>query len=135
MPLLRFRTGDICAWRMGTNEAGTPAMLLGPVLGRKEQRLKLKGTTLFPAQVTDAMNALPEPPEFVMVCVKDEYGGDELEILVDAEGAALGRLREHLRAALRVSPRLTTLPRQAIATMKWPPGARKPHFFIDRRDI
>lgn len=133
MPLLRFRTGDICSWRKGTDAHGGPCLLLGPVLGRKEQRLKLKGTTLFPAQVVDAMNALPEPPEFVMVCVQDELGGDDLEILVDAEGPALGHLREHLRAALRVAPRLTTLPRQAIGTLKWPPGSRKPVLFIDRR--
>lgn len=135
MPLLRFRTGDICTWRTGTGADGSPAMLLGPVLGRKEQRLKLKGTTLFPAQVTDAMNALPDPPEFVMVCVKDELGSDDLEILVDAEGPALAHLREHLRGALRVAPRLTSLPLSAIHTLKWPPGARKPLLFIDRRDV
>ncbi|MBX2972604.1 MAG: AMP-binding protein [Flavobacteriales bacterium] len=133
MPLLRFRTGDICSWRMGADTNGIPAKLLGPVLGRKEQRLKLKGTTLFPAHVTDTMNAMDAPPEFVMVCVKDEFGGDDLEILVDLEGPALAQLRDRLRAALRVVPRLTTLPRSAIDTLKWPPGSRKPVLFIDRR--
>lgn len=38
MPLLRFRTGDICAWHEGAGPNGYERRL-GPVLGRKQQRL------------------------------------------------------------------------------------------------
>ncbi len=133
MPLLRYRTGDICVRYDGAMDGSGGGLHLGPVLGRRQQRLKVRGTTLFPAQVLDAINAMPVIPGFVVVCTTDELGGDDLEVLVDLEGGALEVLREHLRAVLRVAPRMTTLPTAAIEALKWPRDNRKPQLFIDRR--
>ncbi len=134
MPLLRYRTGDICVRYDGAMDGRGGGLHLGPVLGRRQHRLKVRGTTLFPAQVLDAINALPVIPTFVVVCTTDELGGDDLEVLLDLEGDALEACREHLRAALRVAPRMTTLPGAAIETLKWPKDSRKPQLFIDRRE-
>ncbi len=134
MPLLRYRTGDICVRYDGAMDGGGGGLHLGPVLGRRQQRLKVRGTTLFPAQVLDAINAMPVIPTFVVVCTTDELGGDDLEVLIDLEGDALEACREHLRSTLRVAPRITTLPGAAIETLKWPRDSRKPQLFIDRRE-
>ncbi|MBK6754548.1 MAG: AMP-binding protein [Flavobacteriales bacterium] len=133
MPLLRYRTGDICTWHKNARHGSGVGVHLGPVLGRMQHRLKVRGTTLFPAQVLDTINAMPAIPNFVVVCTTDELGGDDLEILVDLEMDEAERMREHLRGLLRVAPRVTPLPAAAIETLKWPKDSRKPHLFIDRR--
>jgi len=133
MPLLRYRTGDICTWHRAPLRGTGSGAHLGPVLGRMQQRLKVRGTTLFPAQVLDTIHAMPAIPNFVVVCTTDELGGDELEILVDLEMEDAERMREHLRGLLRVAPRVTPLPAAAIEALKWPKDGRKPHLFIDRR--
>ncbi|MBK7083157.1 MAG: AMP-binding protein [Flavobacteriales bacterium] len=110
MPLLRYRTGDICTWHKNARHGSGVGVHLGPVLGRMQHRLKVRGTTLFPAQVLDTINAMPAIPNFVVVCTTDELGGDDLEILVDLEMDEAERMREHLRGLLRVAPRVTPCP-------------------------
>lgn len=133
MPLLRYRTGDIVRWFHGPIQGDGQGRYLGSVLGRRDQRLKVKGTTLFPAQVLDAMATLPVIPNFVVICTTDEMGGDELEILVDLDEQHVAPLKEQLGSLLRTTPRITTMPSSAIDTLKWPRDSRKPHLFIDRR--
>ncbi|MCB9170067.1 MAG: AMP-binding protein [Flavobacteriales bacterium] len=133
MPLLRYRTGDICTWRSTPFSGEGFGMWLGPVLGRKQQRMKVKGTTLYPAQVIDSMASLPTIPNFVVICTTDELGHDDLEILVSVEDDAVEGLRTELRDRLRVAPRITPVAHAAIEAMKWPKESRKPQLFIDRR--
>lgn len=132
MPLLRFRTGDICAWRMGTDGSGRPALLLGPVLGRKEQRLKVKGTTLWPQQVIDALNAEPDLEGFAVVRERDEHGGDALRVLAAAPASALQDLGDRLAERLRVRPALEAISRSELDKLIYDPRQRKPMIVIDR---
>ncbi|MCB0790848.1 MAG: AMP-binding protein [Flavobacteriales bacterium] len=133
MPLLRYRTGDICAWRSKPFSGEGQGMWLGPVLGRKQQRMKVKGTTLYPAQVIDGMASLSTIPNFVVICTSDELGHDDLEILASVEDDEVEHLRNELRDRLRVAPRITPVAHAAIEAMKWPKDSRKPQLFIDRR--
>ncbi len=48
MPLLRFKTGDICHGHYETCKCGRKTMRVGPVIGRRNQMIKYKGTTLYP---------------------------------------------------------------------------------------
>ncbi|MEZ4601627.1 MAG: AMP-binding protein [Syntrophotaleaceae bacterium] len=48
MPLLRFRTGDIAALYREPCSCGRNSWRLGPIIGRRAQMLKYRGTTVFP---------------------------------------------------------------------------------------
>ena len=48
MPLLRFRTGDVCAKITEKCPCGRTSYRLTPLVGRKNNMIKLKGTTLYP---------------------------------------------------------------------------------------
>ncbi|MBY0424009.1 MAG: AMP-binding protein, partial [Cytophagales bacterium] len=58
MPLLRFRTGDICQLFDEPCRCGRNTPRLGPVIGRKKHMIKYKGTTLFPPAINDTLNAI-----------------------------------------------------------------------------
>lgn len=132
MPLLRFRTGDICAWYECEGPGGYERRL-GPVLGRKQQRLKIKGTTVFPAQVLDALAACRQVGSYVAIAERDELGHDRLVVMVDAPEEAEPAVLDALRAKLRVAPTIVRSDAGRIDNLALPPGARKPQRFIDRR--
>ena len=51
MPLLRFKTGDVCYHSSDPCSCGRTTIRLGPVIGRKKQMIKYKGTTLYPPEI------------------------------------------------------------------------------------
>ena len=132
MPLLRYRTGDICALHEAEGPNGYERRL-GPVLGRKQQRLKIKGTTVFPAQVLDALASCREISSYVALAGTDELGHDTLKVLVDAADDGLPAVLERLRSRLRVAPIVERADTARIDTFAMPTGARKPQRFIDQR--
>ncbi|MDR2410242.1 MAG: AMP-binding protein, partial [Bacteroidales bacterium] len=56
MPLLRFKTGDICRFHDEPCSCGRTTMRISPIFGRKNQMIKLKGTTLYPASIFDVLD-------------------------------------------------------------------------------
>lgn len=132
MPLLRFRTGDICSSRNVPQDDGTMLQVLGPVIGRKSQRMKVKGTTLYPQQVIDALNADPVVNSFVIIREHDEHGNDLVRILLDMEREELHAVSDRLSDTLRVRPTLELADAKTIGSLRNNPRERKPTPFIDR---
>ena len=56
MPLLRYRTGDICTFYDAPCSCGRNTRRLSPVLGRTQQMIKYKGTTIYPPAIFDILN-------------------------------------------------------------------------------
>ncbi|MHC5054328.1 MAG: phenylacetate--CoA ligase family protein [Planctomycetota bacterium] len=136
MPLLRFRTGDLSFLIEGGCACGRNTPRLGPILGRKGQMLKIKGTTVFPSAVRRALDALPAVASYVMVVTSDGALSDRLEVLVSSKGdgdQALEEAHERLQGELKVAPdvRLATI--EEIESLQCPPGSRKRRLFIDNR--
>ena len=131
MPLLRFRTGDICSQRVITTVDGSEKRILGPVIGRKDQRLKLKGTTLYPQQIIDAMNIAPGVRSFVILRELDENAQDVVRVLLEAPHEALELVGSMLSDTLRVKPQLEIADRTTIDALRNDPRNRKPTPFID----
>jgi phenylacetate-CoA ligase len=137
MPLLRYKTGDIC---IGFNDAcscGRQTMRLSPVIGRKKQMIKYKGTTLFLPAVADLLNGMEEIREYVVEAYSNELGTDEvliyiLPVLLNEE--ADRKIRAYLQAKLRVSPHIKYLAAEEIVKMQFPDTSRKAIRFIDKRN-
>ena len=137
MPLLRYKTGDIAAAYQDTCPCGRNTLRLGPVLGRKQQMIKLKGTTIYPPGVFDALNEVGDVIDYVVEVVSGRLGTDELRLHVlvkeSAQDAAARRLNEVFKARLRVSPTIMFVTQAEIDQLQLIGKSRKPKRFIDSR--
>lgn len=136
MPLLRYKTGDICQYYEEPCSCGRHTMRLSPVIGRRKQMIKYKGTTLYPPALFDLLNDMEEVKEFVVEVFSNEIGTDEilLHLWPVAETEDIDRkIRSYLQAKLRVIPQVRYCSQADVMKMQFPESSRKPIKFIDRR--
>jgi phenylacetate-CoA ligase len=136
MPLLRYKTGDICLYDDAPCQCGRTTLRLSPIIGRKKQMIKFKGTTLYPPSLFDLLNGMEEILDFVAEVYSNEIGMDEvlLHILpVNYTDECDRKIRANLQARLRVSPHVTYVQYDEIQKMQYKESGRKPFKFIDRR--
>jgi phenylacetate-CoA ligase len=136
MPLLRYKTGDICLYFEEPCACGRASLRLSPVIGRKKQMIKFKGTTLYPPALFELLNEMDEVRDYVVEVYSNEIGLDEVLLhLLPAEYSEScdHRIRAYLQARLRVSPHIAYLSADDIQKMHFPEAGRKIVRFIDRR--
>ncbi|MDO7875817.1 AMP-binding protein [Hymenobacter sp. ASUV-10] len=137
MPLLRYKTGDLCAYYDAPCACGRTTRRLGPIVGRKQQLIKYKGTTLYPQTIFNVLNSFAEIAAYVVEASRSALGTDELTVTVAFRSEdwveAPARLRQALQAGLRVLPTLLVAPLPAVLARQQADGKRKPSVFIDRR--
>jgi phenylacetate-CoA ligase len=136
MPVIRYRTGDIAALDREPCACGRVTPRVGPVLGRRHQKLKVKGTTLFPAALQAVLDDTPGVEAYVIVATSEADLSDAVEIRFSCAGPperVLAELRAAFPGRTKVTPRLTVAPRAEIEALQAADGARKRRFFVDRR--
>lgn len=136
MPLLRYKTGDICIADTAPCACGRNSLRLSPVIGRKKQMIKFKGTTLFAPALFDLLNGMPDVKDYVVEVNSNEIGTDEVLLhLVPADtgDATDHKIRAYLQAKLRVTPHITYIDMEGIQKIQFPESSRKPLKFIDKR--
>jgi phenylacetate-CoA ligase len=136
MPLLRYRTGDICMYFDEPCACGRSSWRLSPILGRKKQMIKFKGTTLYPPALFDLLNEREEIIDYVVEVYPNEVGLDE--VLLHIVPSVISeecdhQIRAYLQARLRVSPHIKYITAEEIQKMQFPETVRKAVKFIDRR--
>lgn len=136
MPLIRFKTGDICKAHEEPCSCGRTTLRLSPILGRKQQMIKFKGTSLYPPALYDVLNTVPYIKNFIVEVFTNDIGTDEITITIGAVDAPEHfdkELKDHFRAKLRVAPAIVLDTPENIARKQFPEMSRKPITFIDRR--
>lgn len=136
MPLLRYKTGDICSYVDEPCACGRTSLRLSPVVGRKKQMIKYKGTTLYPPALFDLLNEMEDIREFVAEVYSNEIGLDEVLLYLNPVTDAPEtdrKIRAYLQAKLRVSPHITYLSAEDILKMQFSESGRKAVKFVDRR--
>ncbi|MDB5030686.1 AMP-binding protein [Mucilaginibacter sp.] len=136
MPLLRYKTGDICMYYDEPCACGRTSLRLSPIIGRKKQMIKFKGTTLYPPAMFDLLNEMEEVIDYVVEVYSNEIGMDEvlLHLLpLDDSKACDNRIRAYLQARLRVSPHVTYITAEQLQKIQFPESVRKAVKFIDKR--
>lgn len=138
MPLLRYRTGDICTYYETKCYCGRTSRRLSPVLGRKQQMIKYKGTTLYPPAIFEILNNIGYVREYVVETFTNNLGTDELKLHIhtplpidDCEA----KLRPELQSKLRVAPLLQFHSANTIHEIQFPEGSRKQVRFLDNREL
>ena len=137
MPLLRFRTGDMAAKRVEQCKCGRNSYRLTPLVGRKNNMIKLKGTTLYPPAVNDVLDNTDYVENYIVFVEDSEAGTDEVIVKVGLKGKpdfdAVKDLKDRFRSRIRVAPIVEILPPDEIAKMNFPAKSRKPVKFVDSR--
>lgn len=136
MPLLRFKTGDMVRAYNEPCKCGRNTLRLGPVVGRKKQMIKYKGTTLYPPAMYNILNDFAGIESYVIEIFHNELGTDEILIKIASENISeelLLEIKDHFRAKLRVAPKIEFSTSGEIEALRFPPLSRKPLDLIDRR--
>jgi phenylacetate-CoA ligase len=136
MPLIRFKTGDVMRHYTETCECGRTTIRLGPVIGRKKQMIKYKGTTLYPPALYDILDDLESIENYVVEVYTNDIGTDEITIhtgVVNGTNKLEKQLKDKFRAKLRVAPNIVFKDPKEIKTIMFPETSRKPIKFIDKR--
>jgi phenylacetate-CoA ligase len=138
MPLVRFGTGDMTYMTRERCPCGLYTPRIGPILGRRAQAMKLKGTTVYPAAVQRALQGCDQIIEYVMIATSLDHLSDELEDVVAWRGdasRAIECIEEIFRGALKVCPKVRLADVKEIQALGDSRELRKQRVFIDRRDM
>ncbi len=137
MPLIRFKTGDVVQHFSETCACGRNTIRLGPVIGRKNEMIKYKGTTLYPPALYDILNEMEYVDNYVVEVETNQIGTDDILIRVATNGHTPENfeklIKDHFRAKLRVAPTIMFQTGEEINKIKFPELKRKPVVFIDKR--
>jgi len=133
MPLLRFATGDMLSYTEEKCTCGRNTIRLSPVIGRKQQKIKLKGTSLYPQHIIEVLNNYGKIKSFVIEARLDDFGNDKLKVIIPNSFEQIDDLKDNFRSRLNVTPEIEKLEVEEIAKLKFPKGSRKPQIFRDLR--
>ncbi|MDP9077440.1 MAG: AMP-binding protein [Bacteroidota bacterium] len=136
MPLLRYKTGDICLYFDEPCACGRTTLRLSSIMGRKKQMIKFKGTTLYPPALFDLLNEREEILDFVIEVSSNDIGMDQVSLFivpVDDSEECDHRIRAYLQARLRVSPHIKYVTVEEIQKIQFSEASRKAIKFIDKR--
>jgi len=135
MPLLRYKTGDIAAYENNPCKCGRTTLRLGPVQGRHQHMIKLKGTTLYPPGVFEIIHQITDVRDYVVEVFSNDLGTDELKLhlLSDNPAATEKKILALFQSSLRVLPSLHFATQQEIEQLQLSGQSRKVKKFIDNR--
>ncbi len=137
MPLVRFRTNDISYIISEPCGCGRTTRRLAPVMGRKNQMLKYKGTTVFPNSIINALEGDPRFHTGYVEACRHPDGTDRLILYASLSdpSAGSGWIRETLRARVRVVPEINLISRQEADNRVYQfRKKRKRIIFFDKRE-
>lgn len=83
LPLLRYRTRDLCTLTYEQCECGRTLARMGRIVGRSDDMLIVRGVNMFPSQVETVLLELPETTPHYAIIVDREGTLDSLEIQVE----------------------------------------------------
>jgi phenylacetate-CoA ligase len=136
MPLVRFKTGDIVQLHDQPCACGRNTLRVGPVIGRKQQMIKYKGTTLYPPAMNDVLNDFDNILNHIIEIYTNDLGTDEIVIKLavkEETEAFLSEIKDHFRAKLRVTPKIIFTSNAILNQLIFNPMSRKPVHFFDHR--
>lgn len=136
-PLIRFRTGDIARMYSAPCSCGWNTKRLGPIEGRLAQRLKYRGTTIYPESIFHVLQDL-DSVTGSYVEVRNTAGGvDDVVVVVGSDDIGLDKraVESLLQARLRVIPVVQIKTSKEVLATMTVAGGRKLKKFFDYRNV
>ena len=138
MPLLRFKTGDLLRFYTEKCRCNRTTMRVSSVVGRANNLLKYKGTTLYPPAIYDVLDNTPNIENYIVEVDSNENGNDEVTVRVGVKEVKksedlIKELKNRFRAKIRVAPEIEIYNADDLHKTILPDLSRKPIKFIDKR--
>ncbi|HTG00019.1 MAG TPA: AMP-binding protein [Nitrospirota bacterium] len=135
MPMLRFRTGDVSFLMTEPCACGRNSPRLGPILGRKKQMIKFRGTTLYPNSIYVVLDSFPAVSEYYVEASSDYDLSDLVKVHVALKDPSLTAemITDKLQAHLRVRPQVLVEPEDHVKKIVYAGNSRKLIRFVDAR--
>lgn len=136
MPLVRFKTGDICIRYSEPCRCGRNSARLSSVIGRKGQMIKFKGTTIYPPVLFDILDNIPDVDNYIVEVFTNSLGTDQIQIRVGSKNHSdefVKQIKDIFRSKVRVAPDIKFESAELIAQLQMPPMSRKTVKFFDLR--
>ena len=94
LPLIRYWTGDICSLSSSPCSCGRTLVRMGPIVGRSDDMLIVRGVNVYPSQVGSVLGRVPElSPHFGLV-VRRLGTLDEVEVLAEPRPEVIAALTD-----------------------------------------
>lgn len=135
MPLIRYKTGDISFLETKACDCGLKTPRLGPIIGRKKQKLKVKGTTLYPQAIINVMDEMTDIEDYVIIITSAHDMSDciEIQLCFRSSEDLRDMVKERLKGQLKISPELTLSNANGIMKIKSSVSERKKTKIVDQR--
>lgn len=140
MPLLRFRTGDMAAKRTEQCRCGRWSYRLTPLVGRKNNMIKFKGTTLYPPMIVDVLDNCRHIANYQLILSLNELGNDDVTVRLglpepdpEKDSSFVAELKNTFRAKIRVAPNIEIVKADILARDIFRDTSRKPIKVVDLR--
>lgn len=136
MPLLRYRTGDITYRLTERCRCGRASARIGPIVGRCAQKLKVKGTTVYPKAIENALLEVRGVENYVIEAYTGDDSADHVVVRVGSHNRDASFKKdvcEAIRSRARFTPQVLIEGPQEVEKILFEGGRRKPLIFIDRR--
>jgi phenylacetate-CoA ligase len=136
MPLLRFRTSDMAVYHSEPCACGRNTFRLGPIVGRKQQKIKISGTTVYPSAIFSLLQEIAGVRNYYLE-VYDEFAlSERARVVVGTDkgaGLTAEMIAEKLRDRIRIKLEVVIEDGLAISSKTQQEGKRKPVLFFDYR--
>jgi phenylacetate-CoA ligase len=135
MPLIRFRTGDISFLIRERCRCGRKSIRLGPILGRKKQMMKIRGTTVYPQAIFSVLEEIGRIAEYCISVRQESPLSDAVTVhaAVTDKNCSASYIQEQLQARLRVRPEVIVEEEERLRSRVYTQKSRKPVRFFDYR--
>lgn len=132
-PLIRYKTGDVARVYRETCSCGRTSPRIGPILGRKNQMIKFKGTTIFPPSIYEIFDSRSEVTCYKIEVAKDYLGHDTITILLEnriEHAPVMEKIIEDCKAKLRFVPHFVFLEADYLRSQVFKNHMRKPEKIV-----
>jgi len=133
MPLIRYRTGDLCNVYYDPCDCGRISPRLGPIVGRKQQMIKFKGTTIFPPAIFDVLDMMNKVNLYQVQVSKTEFNNDNITIILSDDldnDSFIKEISSLFKSKLRVTPLFKFVPKNELSKMVFKEEKRKPEKLV-----
>jgi len=106
-PLVRYRTGDIATFWSEKCTCGRETPRLGPIIGRKNELIKYKGTSIYPQAIYNVLNSINGIGLYYIEVKQRDLSTQELTITLAEEDLSpedLNEIGTIMKAKLKITP-------------------------------
>jgi phenylacetate-CoA ligase len=126
-PLIRYKTGDLAKAYYKKCECGLTSLRIGPIIGRKNQMIKYRGTTIYPNAIFEILENFSSIQLYKVEITKDEFENDQIHILINTtDEYILDDLNRKFKSLLKVSPKISLLEKEKLFNLVHTKNSRKP---------